>query len=244
MELIFALAAAIIVSLFSLVGLIIYSPKISKYIYLLVAFAAGALLGGAFFHLIDEALEIAKNFEQVAIFVLSGFVLFFILEKFLFWHHCHDKEPQCKHHLSYMNLYGDVLHNFIDGLAIGTAFSIDINIGIATSAVIILHEIPQELGDMGILLHFGMKKSKALFLNFLVSLSAVLGSVVGFYLSENIEPLKLVLICIAAGGFIYIASADLVPELHKEQNKKYSFIGFLLMLGGIILLYIAKILFE
>ncbi|MEM4137724.1 MAG: ZIP family metal transporter [Candidatus Anstonellaceae archaeon] len=244
MNVIIPIIASITVSIISLIGLIFYFKKIEKYLYFLVAFSAGALLGGAFFHLISEALEITENFELIATYVLIGFIVFFILEKFLFWHHCHDREPTCKHHISYMNLYGDFLHNFIDGLVIGSTFYIDINLGIATTIAIILHEIPQEIGDMGILLHFGMKKSKAIFLNFLVSLGAIGGALVGFYLSENIEPLKLFIISFAGGGFIYIASADLVPELHKEQNKKYSFFGLVMFTLGILILYLAKIMFE
>lgn len=245
MSVLIPILASLVVSLISLIGIFFYFEKFSKFIFYLVAFSAGALLGGAFFHLLPEASEITNNDQlMVSTYILGGFVLFFILEKFLFWHHCHDKEPSCKHHLSYMNLYGDLLHNFLDGIVIGAAFSINFEVGITTSIVIILHEIPQEFGDIATLLHFGLKKSKAIFLNFLVSLSAVLGAIVGFYVSEIIQPLKVVLLAITAGGFIYIASADLVPELQKEKNPRNSFFLLLTFIIGIIILYAAKVFFE
>ena len=245
MDILIPIIAASVVSLISLVGIffLYYRPseKIIKY---LVAFAAGALLGGAFFHLIAEAFEkqIEKNFIEIGLMTIAGFVAFLITEKFLYWHHCHMKK-NCTHQISYMNLIGDALHNFLDGIAIGISFTISLPTGIATSLAIALHEIPQELGDMATIIHFGIKKTKALLLNLLVALVAIIGAIVGFYLSD-IEIFRISLMAFSAGGFIFIGKTDLIPEMKKEESKKESIFLMIAFLTGLALLYLAKILFE
>ncbi len=240
-----ALGAAIIISLIAFAGIIALAFKegtLRKILLALVGFAAGALMGGAFFHLLPESIE---EGEILIIFLLvtSGFSLFFILEKFIYWRHCHD--GKCDIHIfAYLNLIGDGIHNFIDGLIIATTFIISVPLGVATSLSIIFHEIPQEMGDFAVLIHGGITKMKALFFNFLTALTAVFGVLIGYLLTNSVESFSKFLIPIAAGGFIYIAASDLVPELHKESNLKKSLTSFVLFLVGITFMLLTKIFFE
>jgi zinc and cadmium transporter len=241
-ELIWILGSVIVVSLISLIGVITlaFTDKVlKKLLFLLVAFSAGAMLGGAFIHLLPEALENSSSLF-VFLFVLVGFSLFFILEKLLFWRHCH--EGKCHiHTFTYMNLMGDAVHNFIDGMIVAATYLVSIPLGIITTVAIIAHEIPQEISDFGVLVYGGFKKTKALFANFMVALTAVLGAVFGYLLSNYIEGFNSFLVPFAAGGFIYIAASDLVPELHKEKDIKKSSVSFIVFLLGILLMWITKI---
>jgi zinc and cadmium transporter len=236
MQLLLILISVFIVSLISLIGVITLAvrEKFLKTILLsLVAFSAGALLGGAFLHLIPEAIEKAPP-DEVSIFVISGFVLFFLLEKYLYWHHCH--EGVChRHTFTYLNLVGDGLHNFIDGLVIAGSFAVSNSVGIFTTLLVIIHEIPQELGDFGVLVYGGFTKKKALFYNFLTALTAFGGALAGYIISHKIHNFSPLLLSVTAGGFIYIASADLVPEIHKEANLKKSGLSLAFFFFGIIL---------
>lgn len=244
MNLIFALIASIIVSLISLVGilaLLIKDDLLQKIIIFLVAFAAGSLIGGAFLDLIPEAAEYVKDINQLFLYVILGYMLFFILEKYLHWRHCHSAE--CKvHQWTYLNLVGGIVHNFSDGLIIGTVFLVDVKIGIAATLAIIFHEIPHELGDFSVLVYGGYSKFKALFYNFLSSLFAIAGTVVGYYFAGRINGFSSVLLPAAAGGFIYIASCDLVPELHKEEGGRRSALIMVTFTFGIMLMYFLKML--
>lgn len=206
----------------------------------MVGFSAGGLIGGAFFHLLPESIECSKSINTF-LFTIIGFVVFFILERYLFWRHCH--EGKCEIHMfTYLNLIGDGIHNFIDGLVMGASFLVDFKIGIATTAAIVLHEIPQELGDFGVLVYGGFSKYKALFYNFLSALTAVIGTVVGYYMSRRVDNMALFLLPFAAGGFIYIASCDLIPELHKQSDLKKANLSMLFFGLGILLMYLAKLL--
>jgi zinc and cadmium transporter len=163
-----------------------------------------------------------------------GFTLFFLLEKVLFWRHCHKGE--CKiHTFSYLILIGDAFHNFLDGLIIAASFIISPEIGLASTIAIALHEIPQEIGDFGVLIYGGMKIKKALLLNFLTALTAVIGGILGFIFSESLR-ISIYILPIAAGGFIYIGASDLIPELRKEINLKKSLLEFIIFLMGIALM--------
>ena len=167
--LLWIIGATIVVSLISLAGIITLSLKaksLNKILLILVGFSVGALMGGAFLHLIPEAVE-ESGLSFVSLYVLVGFSAFFVIERFLYWHHCH-KEGRCPVHMfTYMNLIGDGIHNFVDGLIIAASFVINIPFGIVTTIAIIAHEIPQELGDFGVLVYGGFTKFKALFYNFL-----------------------------------------------------------------------------
>ncbi len=208
-----------------------------KLIMGLVALSAGALIGGAFLHLIPEAIE--EFGEGILIYVLIGFTVFFLIEKILHWRHCH--EVDCKiHSFAYMSLIGDAAHNLIDGLIIGVSFTVNVSLGVASTIAIALHEIPQELGDFAVLIHGGFSKRKALLANFLTALTAVLGGIIGYYLVSFVENAMMYLLPFAAGGFIYISASDLLPELRKEVNVKKAIINFLIFLLGIGLMFIVK----
>ena len=215
----YSILSVVLVSLVSLIGIFALSIKVEKLKRILIfflAFSAGALMGDAFIHLLPEIINEAGFGLNVALYVLSGILLFFILEKVIHWQHCHM--PITKNHIhpfAKMNLLGDSLHNFIDGLIIAASYMINIPTGIATTIAVVVHEIPQEIGDFGVLLHGGYTKGKALLLNFGTALIAILGAVVALSLG-NIEGIAVVLTGIAAGGFIYIAGSDLIPEMHKE----------------------------
>jgi zinc and cadmium transporter len=241
-----SLFATVIVSLISLIGvffLAIKTEKLNKIIFLLVGFSAGALMGDAFIHLIPEGFEENKDFFPV--FVLTGFCLFFLLESVIHWRHCHKESGHCKtHSFTYLSLVGDALHNFIDGLVITASFAFDFNLGIATSVAVVLHEIPQEIGDFSILIYGGFSRNKALLFNFLSALFAVAGAIFGFLLVKNIGEAINPLLAITAGGFIYIAAADLVPELHRERRNKIVAFSFLFFIFGVALMYFLKIFLE
>ncbi len=243
--LIYSVIATFIISLFSFVGVFTLGLKekhLEKILLLLVAFSAGALMGGAFLHLLPEAIE-TESFYDPFICVLLGFSLFFLIEKFLFWHHCH-KHTKCEiHSFTYMNLIGDGIHNFIDGLIIVAGFVISTPFGITTTIVILAHEIPQEIGDFAVLLYGGWKKKKALLFNFASGLTAVLGAIVGSLTYLSIPTFTSFLLPFAAGGFIYIASSDLIPELHKQKDVKRSVGAFIMFLIGVGFMYAVKIYF-
>jgi len=220
--------------------LLLKDKTVHKITAILIAFSAGTLLGGAFLHLLPEAM-VEINKDVVFLVLIMGFSIFFLVEKFLHWHHCHEEIKTCPHPFTYLILWGDGIHNFIDGLAIAVSFMVDIRFGILTTLIIISHELPQEISDFAILLHGGMQKKKVIIYNFLSQLTAVIGGIVGFYLSEslNFQPYML---AFAAGGFIYIAASDLIPEIKKEGNLSKSAITYLLFLGGIIFMILIKLL--
>jgi len=235
----YSIISVVIVSLISLIGVFslgIKVEKLKKVLILLLAFSAGALLGDAFIHLIPEIVEEVGFGLSVGIYILSGVLLFFILEKVIHWQHCHM--PITKEHVhlfAKMNLIGDGLHNFIDGSIIAASYMINIPTGVATTIAVIVHEIPQEIGDFGVLLHGGYSKGKALLLNLGTALIAVLGVVVALLLG-SIGGVEIVLTGIAAGGFIYIAGSDLIPELHKEVAINKSLIQLLAFILGILVM--------
>ena len=224
------------VSLFSLVGvLFIFMRKkqLDKVLLFLVSLSAGSLFGGALLHLLPEIVEEAGFTLSISLSVLGGILIFFLIEKYVHWHHCHN--PNCKehkNHLAVMNLVGDGLHNFVDGLIIAGSYLISVPLGIATTIAVIFHEVPQEIGDFGVLLYSGFSKIKALFWNFLSALVAVFGAIVGLVLGSASEVFVQLIIPFAAGGFIYIAGSDLIPELHKECKLKDTILHvFALVLG-------------
>ncbi len=213
---------------------------LNKITLFLVALSAGAMMGGAFLHLLPEASEYVESEILFAIPLLS-FILFFILEKVFHWRHCHN--GNCKvHSFGYINLLGDSIHNFIDGLVIAGAFLVDIRLGVVTTIAIALHEIPQEIGDFGVLIYAGFKKKVALVLNYIVAFTVVFGGVAGYFLSTFFANIVPYLLSFAAGGFIYIAASDLVPEIKREEKLIKSIVSLFVFLFGILLMYILKII--
>ncbi|MBR9689731.1 MAG: ZIP family metal transporter [Candidatus Altiarchaeota archaeon] len=237
-----ALLSVFLVSLVSFVGaftLSIKDEQLEKILLYLVSLSAGALLGGAFFHLIPEAVESAGFGFQTSLPILLGIVSFFVLEKFLHWRHHHvphrkgDIIP-----LAMMNLVGDGFHNFIDGLILGASYLVSIPTGVATTIAIVFHEIPQEIGDFGVLLHSGLSRGRALLLNFVGALFAVLGTIVALVASSFVPKLTTLLIPFAAGGFVYIAGSDLIPEMHKEVNMKKSAVQLVFLILGMFVMFL------
>ncbi len=240
MILLWSIVATLLCSLISLLGIILFGLKghnLKKVMLLLVAFSSGTMLGTSFLHLIPESLELIG--ENTFLFILLGICIFFIVEKFLNWRHCHDLECDV-HSFAYMNLVGDSLHNFLDGIIIASSFLVSIPLGIATTIAVIYHEIPQEIGDFGVLLHGGFSKKQALTLNLLSGLISIIGVLVAFYIYSLINPLVNYFLPIAAGGFIYIAGSDLIPQLHKKNNIEDSITQLLLMISGLVLMWFFK----
>jgi len=243
MNLWWALGASLVVSLLSFVGaisLILKEKYLKNALILLVGLGAGGLIGGAFLHLLPESLEKSTEFFNIFSFTLLGFIFFFILEKYFHWRHCHQGECQI-HSFTYLNIVGGAIHNFIDGLIIGASFSVNVDVGIVATIAIIAHEIPQELGDFGVLIYGGLSKFKALFYNFLSATTAIFGTLFGYYFSSHIEGLSSFLLPFAAGGFIYIAACDLIPELHRQPDQKKAMWSMLFFLLGIGLMAVLKI---
>ncbi|OIP60472.1 MAG: ZIP family metal transporter [Nitrospirae bacterium CG_4_10_14_0_8_um_filter_41_23] len=238
------LLATFMVSLISLIGIFFIGMKqdtLTKVIKYLVSFAVGGLLGGAFFHLLPESM--ASGEPSLFIYVLSGIMIFFLIEKLLHWRHCH--KGQCDAHtFTYLNLIGDGIHNFIDGMIIAASFVTDMRLGVITTLAVAAHEIPQEIGDFGILVYGGFSKSKALLFNLLSALTAMAGAVIAYFSFNQIVWLKGFLVPFTAGGFLYIALVDLIPELHKEAGKGNIALQFIAMIGGLLLMWLLKIYFA
>jgi len=233
----YTLLSVFIVSLFSLVGIFTIALKrayLKQILLFFVSFAAGALLGDVFIHLLPQLVEMGEFNLFTSLYILGGIILFFILEKVLHWRHCHlSADHSHVHPLAQMNLVGDAVHNLVDGMVIAGSFLVSIPLGVATTVAVVLHEIPQEMGDFGVLLHAGMNVRRALFFNFLTALTSILGAI--FILALGLEPeviLKIV-IPLVIGGFLYIASADLIPEMHKDVKPLNSVIQLLSLLAGV-----------
>lgn len=241
MPIIYTFLSVIIVSALSFIGalsLAVSLKKLKNIVIFLVSLSAGSLLGGATLHLLPEAISECGSTMSIWYYFLAGIIIFFILEKIICWRHCHihtsDEHP---HSLGLMNLIGDGLHNFIDGMVIAGAFLVNSQLGFITTIAVITHEIPQEIGDFGVLLQAGYSRAKALFLNFLTALTAVLGAGLAILIGSRIENFTAVILSFTAAGFIYIATADLIPELKKDNRllKSLGQLGSILLGVGIML---------
>jgi zinc and cadmium transporter len=213
-----------IISLISFIGVFTLSIKtknLKKILIYLISFSAGALLGDTFIHLLPEIAEKTGFTLKTSFSILGGIAIFFALEKIIRWDHCHRHvtEESHVHPFAYMNLVGDAFHNFLDGIIIAASYLVSIPAGVATTIAVALHEIPQEIGDFGVLLQGGFTKTKALLLNFASALIAIIGAIITIFVGAKIQNIELFLIPIAAGGFIYIAGSDLIPEIHKHSDK-------------------------
>ncbi|MFW5918751.1 MAG: ZIP family metal transporter [Halanaeroarchaeum sp.] len=211
---------------------------LDRILLVLVAFAAGSLIGGAFLHLLPRAIEeVGREASLLPVFlwVIGGFCLFYVLEQFIHWHHhhgtTHEHEP-----FSYLVLVSDTVHNFIDGLVIAAAFLIDIPLGLVTAAAIAFHEVPQEIGDFGVLVYGGFDRVRALVLNYLSQVSVIVGGVAGYVLGDVVAGISSVLLAFAAGNFVYIASSDLIPEIKHEEDVRTALIYFLVFVLGILVM--------
>ena len=219
--------------------------KLRKVLIYLISFSAGALFGDAFIHLLPEAVQEYGFGLNISLYLLSGIVIFFFLEKVVQWHHCHGEivEENHVHSFAIMNLVGDGVHNFLDGVIIAASYIVSFPVGVATTIAVGLHEIPQEIGDFGVLLHGGFSKGKALMVNFASALVAVFGVVLVFLAKDFVDKVELILVPIAVGGFIYIAGSDLIPQLHSDSDnigksilQLVAFIAGILVMAALLLL--------
>lgn len=223
----------VVMSAIALVGsvtLVLRESTLQKVLLPLVAFAAGSMLGGALFHMLPASL-IQLSPQTTFAWVAVGFALFFALEQFLHWHHCHRASAQCRKPLTYLVLVGDGLHNFLGGLAIAGVFLVDIRLGIAAWLAAAAHEVPQELGDFAVLIHGGWKKRSALLFNLLSGSTFLVGGLVAYAASKRFEVSWLV--PLAAGNFLYIGASDLVPEVNKGQTLGTGIVHFACFLTGL-----------
>jgi zinc and cadmium transporter len=257
--LLYILLFTFIGSIASLIGGVILLTKektAMRISHFLSAFAAGALLGTAFLDLLPEALgesihlaEKTGTETNVFIWTLIGFLIFFVLERAIHWSHHHQvvqgefnrNTPKA---IVPLIIIGDSVHNFLDGIVIASTFMVSIPLGIITSLAVAAHEIPQEIGDFGLLLHKGVKRSKVLWINVLSALASVVGAVITFWLGESIESIIPVFLSLAAGFFIYIASADLIPEIHNQEKRTVALIETVLLIAGIIVVWLSILFLE
>ena len=247
----YSLAAVILVSALSLTGIFALNVKeklFDDFLYLFVSFAAGGILGAAYLDLMPEALHLAPTREVIALHVV-GFMAFFLLERLVYWFHGHghadlggvrlsseDRRAGVKRYV-YLNLLGDGIHNAMDGIVIASSFLAGTAAGLATTVAVILHEVPQEIGDFAVLVHGGITKLKALGLNFLTALTAVFGVfLAGFFLGPAEAQLGLAL-SFMAGGFVYLSASELIPEIRREGDLAKSLIQFGLFSAGVALIW-------
>jgi len=238
------LASVIAISAISLTGVLVLwlkDKQLERILLYLVSFSVGGLFGDAFIHLIPEAIEEGGFGISVSMLILAGILFSFVVEKFLQWRHCHIPTSNTHpHSFAYMNLFGDAVHNLIDGLIVGGSYLVSIPIGVSTTLAVIFHEIPQELGDFGVLIHGGFAKKKAVWFNFMTALTAILGAIIAFTVGATIEGFIPLLIPFAAGNFIYIAGSDLIPELRRDEPdlKKSALQVVSITLGVVMMLLI------
>lgn len=245
----YVLASTTLVSLVSLVGIATLALNrnfLNKSLFVLIALASGALLGDVFFHLLPETIEHNGFTALTSLLILTGFLSFFLLEKLFIWHHHHLLETPEDHkkkdhshpcEIGFINLLGDGIHNFADGMLIAASFLVDPIVGVGTTVAVLLHEIPQEIGDFGVLIHSGFTVKKALFFNFLTALAAVAGALLVLSFGAQAQSVSEFLIPFTIGSFLYIAAGDLIPELKKQGTIKHSLVQFVALLVGIAAMY-------
>jgi len=234
------LASVVLVSLISLIGILFVAvnrERLQRLIFVLVSLAVGGLFGDVFLHLLPEAFALREAATRTSLGVLAGIFLFFILDKFLRWRHEHllhgvgPVQP-----VGYINLIADGVHNLLDGMMIAAAFQVGPSVGVATTLAVVLHEIPQEIGDFGVLVFAGFSRRRALLFNFFSASLSILGAALVLLLGTRQPSFSTLLIPVTAGGFIYIAGSDLLPELHKELRISRSLVQLLAISAGVLLM--------
>jgi len=247
--LIWIIGTTFLISLVAFVGaltLFLKEKFLKQILLVLVAFSAGALIGGAFLHLMPEAIiKVGVNEASVLkvfLHLLLGFCIFFVLEQLIRWHHHHVITHPKIMPFSYLILISDGIHNFIDGLIIAASFMINFHIGIVTTLAVALHEIPQEIGDFGVLVYGGFERVRALILNYISAITVIFGGITGYLLYAWIGKSIVFLLPFAAGNFIYIASTDLIPEIRYKESLRKSLVRFCAFLAGMGLMLAVKLL--
>lgn len=241
-----------VVSLIGGILLLIKQKFALKISHFLASFAAGTLLGVAFLDLIPESLEEMEHLmeegivDQVNIpfWILSGVLILFVVERFIHHHHSDHSGSEEKKTVIPLIIIGDTLHNFADGVAIAATFLISIPLGVVTTLAVAAHEIPQEIADFGLMLSRGVKRAKVFWINIFSSLSAFLGAILTYIYHEAIVGWIPAILALTAGFFIYIAAANLIPEIHSRENKKIAFWETVVLFVGVLVIYIAITYFE
>ncbi len=240
----YILLFTLIGSVISLIGGVLllirekFALKISHY---LSAFAAGALLSAAFFDLLPESFEHMEELGMdinIPLWALVGILVFFLLERFIHHHYSHGKVEE-KQTIVPLVILGDTMHNFTDGVAIAATFLISVPLGIVTSLAVAAHEIPQEIGDFGLLLNKGIERKKVLLINFYSSFAALAGAILTYIYKDQIEGLLPLILAVTSGFFIYIALANLIPEIHNRENQKVAFWESVMLFIGVLVVYFA-----
>ncbi len=235
----YTFVSVLLVSVISLIGIFaigVSNNFLKRILHFLISFSAGALLGDVFLHIIPEMAEVEFS-PMVGLYFLIGIIIFFLLEKYILWHHSHGEHEESIHATSYLTIFGDALHNFIDGMIIAASFMVDPGLGIATTIAVIFHEIPQEIGQFAILIHGGWSKGKALLYNFVSALTAIVGAAVVLFIAPSMDEAPTFLLAFAAASFIYIAMSDIIPELHKEKSVKRSISQIVAFVIGIAIMW-------
>jgi zinc and cadmium transporter len=234
------IGSVILVSILSLIGILFISldrNKMQKILHFLVSFAVGGLFGDAFIHLLPESFERPGSKLFTSLSIVLGILIFFILEKFIRWRHCHITSSEEHLHAEVtLNIIGDGVHNLIDGILIGASYMTSIPIGITTTFAVILHEIPQEIGDFGVLVNGGLSVRKALVFNLLSAVTSILGAIISLVIGPQIQGYSLFMLPVTAGGFIYIAGSDLIPELQHDVNVSTSFSQLISIILGVLVM--------
>lgn len=243
---VYALGSVLAVSLVSLSGLALISlrpERLQQVVFLMVSLAVGAMFGDVFIHLLPEAFSSAQGTLGPSLLCLGGIAIFFLLEKFLLWRHEHVPHyGNCIHPVGYVSLVADGLHNFIDGVLIATGFLVSFPVGLATAIAVLLHEIPQEIGDFGVLLHAGFSRAQALRMNLFSASFAIAGALGALAIGSRMASFPEIVLPLTAGGFIYVAGSDLVPELHKEKDAVKSAIQLLGIGAGVSLMLLLTLI--
>jgi zinc and cadmium transporter len=251
LQFIFPLTASILLSFVSLIGVVVLPlDLIKKNLKFLIALAAGTMVGDVFLHILPHTIE--ENIETFDhnsfVWLIVGVIIFYLLETAFHWHHEHTtKDMETPHHIGKLAVAADSLHNFFDGVGIAVAFAISPTVGIATTFAFMMHELPQEIGDYAIYISSGWSKQKALVMNFLSGLTAVVGCIIGLFLIESFELIEQPILMVTAGSLIYIALADLIPQSnlsHSNGHKKFRFKVFASFVFGILLMYGISLLEE
>lgn len=224
-------------ALVGVVTVVLPRATLERILLPLVAVAAGSLLGGAAFHMLPEAVRALGDDLALWVWFVAGFVVFFLLEQLLHWHHCHRAAHDAHRPLGLLVLLADGLHNLIGGLAVGGAFVVDVRVGVVTWLAAAAHEVPQELGDFGVLVHSGWSRRSALAWNFVSALTFLVGALIAYFVSGRVEVAYL--LPFAAGNFVYIAAADLVPELASEATTRSKVETTLALVAGLAILLAA-----
>lgn len=232
--------AMTLIALVGSVTLLLSARMLERLLLPLVALAAGSLIGGAAFHMIPASIRALPTQNHVWLLLIAGFALFMALEQFLHWHHCHRADAGCRRPLTYLILLGDGLHNFIGGLAIASTFLVDIRLGIMAWLAAAAHEVPQELGDFGVLVHGGLGRARALVFNALSGATFLVGGLLTYAMSFAVDVSYL--IPFAAGNFLYIGAVDLVPEVNRHPSPLQNLVHLAAFLLGVALMYGAAVL--